>query len=946
MIARLFRSRPRLDSKSPDDRRSAIEALSEQDVQKVQPELACLAVEDEDPGVRRLAITRLQREETLRELLADASLAGRAVERILELNAQGSCTGLAEEPQVLAARFARTDEPETLAGRLLESGGHGLLIDAILGAGREKRASLLTLQALDRMEVLQELERRSRDRDKNANRFARTRLDEIRSQSAAAAELAGQIEERLNNLEKSGDSDAQLERERRSVLLGRVEQDIAELTALNQALVPTGAAVNETAVLADRYQALKSLEAAPPQRVEAAQPEAPIAVEPAAEPTAASTPTATAPGADFDALTARFKALDEALASDTSFDALATERQTLTDLWLATADHTPPDEAQHQVFEQVSHRFQQLSEANRRLQAATFPNIDPATLPDTPGTGKDSDAWQAAETLESTLAGWQKTLKHIGWPDWAAVPEAIGRQHALAETAKQRLAEWRQNAEKTLSELGASLEKLDALIDAGELKPARAEAGRIRKALKSIPERSAVSLHRQLARASARLNELSDWQTFATTPKREALLAAMTEIADAPLTPPDQADRIKSLRKDWNALGPAGRSDDHKLLDAFNEAAERAFEPCRNYFAEQAEVRAANLAAREAICASLAEYLDVTDWSNADYKAAERIMRTARDEWRAHHPVDRSAGKALEERFEALQADLHEHIKAEWDRNLAAKQQIVEEAQALLASEESVADQVEGAKRLQQRWKLVGTTPRRPDQTLWREFRTACDAIFEHRDSAKQSEAAEVEANRASAEQLLAAFRTRLDDVSDPIGSATLRDFQNAYAELPSLPDRLARALDRDRDELVRTAQQMLRDQQAAETILRLENLKTQDAEVSALEQRQQTGETVTFTPPDPIFANRCRSDATPVDIQALTRIVIEAEIAAGLESEETELRMALQVEMMNAGRGREALEATPEDLTSRWCELGPKDVTADPLRDRLFTAIAVLLRG
>ena len=174
--------------------------------------------------------------------------------------------------------------------------------------------------------------------------------------------------------------------------------------------------------------------------------------------------------------------------------------------------------------------------------------------------------------------------------------------------------------------------------------------------------------------------------------------------------------------------------------------------------------------------------------------------------------------------------------------------------------------------------------------------------------------------------------------------AAGLREFQAQYGELPALPERLARALDRERDELVRTAQQQLRAQRAEAARTRLEGLKSQDAEVSALEQRQLAGEAVAFTPPDPVFANRCRTGAEPVSVEDLTRVVIEAEIAAGLESEETELRMGLQVDMMNAGRGREALAATPEDLTLRWCELGPKTQDADPLRDRIFKAIDKLL--
>jgi hypothetical protein len=948
MIARLFRTRPKLDSKAPSDRRGAIEALSEQDTLKAQTELIRLAREDEDPGVRRAAIARLHDEDALRALLADGEHADRAVARILALNAQGNCMALAEAPMVLAAQLPTAAEPGQLAARLIELGGHGLLIDALLGAGREQRESLLALQQLDRMDVLQELERRSRDRDKKTNRFARARLEEIRRQSNAATALAGELEERLSNLERPGDDDSELEQQRRAVILGRIEQGLAELETVHGGLAATGAVVPDPSALTQRYRTLHRAagknqppaDPAPPSAAHAGQ--APDGSTTAATETAQ--PADSAPGADFDELADRFQALDQSLTTSTDFEALASERQTLTDLWLARADHAPPSDAQHRIFEAVSHRFQSLAEAYRRLEAASFAAINPAAIPEALSAETDPDAWRAADSLAAATRNLRKTLDHIDWPAWATEPEALATQRVMMAAADARLSGWQLGVEQTLSELGQALQSLDDLIDAGELKSARAEAGRIRKGLKPIPERAASTLNRHLARASARLGELSDWQTYATTPKREALLASMTEIADSPLSPPDQASRIKALRREWNALGPVGRTDDHKLLDAFNEAAERAFEPCRSHFAEQAEVRVANLAAREAICASLAQYLGATDWANADYRAAERIMRTARNEWRTHHPVDRSAGKALEARFEELQADLHQHIKAEWDRNLEAKRQIVQDAKVLLESEQSIVEQVEGAKRLQQRWKTVGTTPRRPDQTLWREFRAACDAIFENRDTAKQSEEAEIQANREATEQLLANFRKQLDEASSSIDAGALREFQNQYAELPELPDRLARGLERQRDELLRTAQQILRDQRAAEAAARLENLKAQDADVSAMEQRQLAGEAVNFSPPDPVFALRCQPDADPIATDDLTRIVIEAEIAAGLESLEADLRMSLQVELMNAGRGRDALEATPEELTRRWCELGPKDASADPLRERLFTAIKALL--
>ena len=140
-------------------------------------------------------------------------------------------------------------------------------------------------------------------------------------------------------------------------------------------------------------------------------------------------------------------------------------------------------------------------------------------------------------------------------------------------------------------------------------------------------------------RISTQLNELSDWQQFAASPKRDALLQAVQALVDTPLNPDSQRDRLKDLRSQWNALGPLAK-DQAVLQQRFDESADQAFNVCREHFALRTK-RKDNLRARKALCEQLQEYLDSTDWTNADMKAAETIMRQARQEWRKYHPCDR-----------------------------------------------------------------------------------------------------------------------------------------------------------------------------------------------------------------------------------------------------------------------------------------------------------------
>ncbi|MEM8766084.1 MAG: DUF349 domain-containing protein [Pseudomonadota bacterium] len=954
MISRLFRSRKRLDAKAPEDRLAALEALSVSDAASAAADLARLVENDPDPRVRQAALGHLRDEELLGRCLDDEALAASATARIAELIAAGEAGGLRNHPRLLALRLAT--DPGVMAE--LESADDDVLLAAVLAASRDQRGQLLTLPAFQRADMLTELERQTRDRDKNSNRFARNRLDEIRTQRADARGLLAVIDDRLTSLEKSPSAEA-TEARKREILKSACERDLAACEQLASALVLAGEPVEGLEALRDRLARIEVQDPAPAAPAAAATPGA--GAEPATDLTeggqaaaapAATTTPATAAGQttstpvdeDFDELAAAFTSLAAAMETDSDFSRLAAERQRLTDRWLAHADRAPPTEAQHQIFEDVSKRFQTLARAHETLSGAALPELTPERIPDAFKQELPADSFRAVSEEQRKAEQARRKLRALHWPDWAASPTILTTARERLGQVEASLTRWESSLQAELTRLSERMSALEAAIDAGELKAAKGAAGEIRAALKTLPEHQARDLNRALGKASARLGELADWQTYATIPKREALVEAITLIAETPLPPRDQADRIKALRADWQALGPVSRAEDHQLLKSFNELAEKAFEPCRAYFAEQAEVRAENLQARERICAELENYLDGTDWSQTDFKAAERILRTAREEWRRFHPVDRTPGKALETRFEALQSRLHGEIKQEWDRNLDRKRAIVTQAQALADGDQDLRERIEAAKDLQQRWKAVGTTPRRPDQALWRDFRAACDAIFNARDDARRTADAAIQATEAEARALLDAFRERLNDESAALDRATLKDFQTRFNELPGLPDRLRRPLARSFDELMGAGEQVLRDARAAAAVTRIDTLERLDAEVAAIEQRRQAGEDLTFEAPDPLFSGR--GEAGPaLDPEALSRLVIEAEIAADLESAETELRMALQVELMNAGRGREALEADPDDLTRRWCAAGPKDATADPLRQRFFEAIRVLNR-
>jgi hypothetical protein len=922
VISRLFKGRKRLDSEDPSERAAAVEALTDEEILDSQNRLAELASSDPDSYVRRTALAQITDPGCLETLLSNPTTSDQACQHIAGLLDAGRISGFEQHPTVIVARITANPTPALIESVLI-GGQPETLLAATVAVPREHRDALLGHERFRHTTVLQELERRTRDRDKRLNRFARDRLEEIRQHRGEAERLSSRIGERLDVLEKPVDAPSEQDQRKRQTLLDALDEDLQSLEDAADFLAAAGEPATGAASLRSRREGLVE----------------PIVEEPpAAE---APSPAADSDSDPFDDLARAFVALEQALKHERDFDALAHRRQALTDAWLAAADHRPPSTSQHQVFERVSHSFQQLAEAQARLADSEIPDLDLTQLPKLPPADEREDTTRTFESLARDVGRARKMLARIAWPDWAESPEPIRTLTSRLDDADDRLETWQAWVSTTEASAKELLKTLAEHTDAGELTSAKSEAARIRGLLAALPGNRTQSLGRELARISARLSELSDWQTFATTPKRESLCAAMTALAGDPLSPKDQASRIKHLRSEWNDLGPATRALDHRLLEQFNEAAEKAFEPCREYFSEQAAQRAENLAAREQICQTLGTYLQQTDWDHADFKAAEQIMRTARSEWRRFHPVDRTPGKPLESQFEKLQAQLHGHIKAEWDRNLARKRQIVEEARALIDGEDDVHDRVNRAKSLQQQWKSVGVTPRRPDQTLWREFRQACDQIFAARDEAKRSADESIQAAQQEAQSLVDEFRQALDTAT-AVSEVILRDFQNRYQSLPRIPERMQRSFDREFSELTKSGRVALKAEQQAAEQLRLQNLKHLDSDLSGLEQRHSDGEQVSFEATDPLFENRWQLVDNPVPIEELQRLTIEAEIAAGLDSPapDRERRLEIQVDLMNTGRGKEILQVDGAALVKHWCTLGPKANQADELRARFFAAI------
>ena len=325
---------------------------------------------------------------------------------------------------------------------------------------------------------------------------------------------------------------------------------------------------------------------------------------------------------------------------------------------------------------------------------------------------------------------------------------AVAAEQARAEEAERLAQLERQRAEEAaLGTIVSLARKALAALERGS----SARAARLRSlAAEQLPAAPALPgwVARLLQQLDARLEELKDWKTFTVGPKRLELIREMESLIGSELPRPDLARRIKELQAAWRTLARGAGEDLEAEQQRFREAGARAFEPCREYFAEQAQVRRENLTRREAVLEKLTAFAAEQDVETPDWRLIVQVLADARRQWRRHSPVNRAAAKALQERFDALAGNLQARLEAEYERNIQAKRALIERAERLL-NESDTRAAIEQVKTLQRQWQGVGLVPREEDGALWAAFRQQCDAVFARREQESAAYRESLEANRA-----------------------------------------------------------------------------------------------------------------------------------------------------------------------------------------------------
>jgi hypothetical protein len=386
-------------------------------------------------------------------------------------------------------------------------------------------------------------------------------------------------------------------------------------------------------------------------------------------------------------------------------------------------------------------------------------------------------------------------------------PELTRRFEAALMTVEQRrLAQVQatlQQASAVKLQLHSLLHATEQALAAGQLQAARTAAEEIRT-IKAGAGLLPKPTTQRLSRVIQQLTDLERWESFGQHNARVQLCERAEALTAQTMDPAQLAQDVQKLRNEWKALDQQHAGVPKALWERFDRACEKAYAPAARHFAELAAQRKDARKRREEFIAAAALHAPTLVTETPDWRAIERWLRETDQAWREGGlgSVDPGMWKKLDIRLKDAVAPARDALAAARDKAKAGREALIAEALALgaKAMERDTPSQV---KAIQLRWQEQAkmlSLAQRDERALWEQFRAACDAVFNARQSKRKEEDGKKTEHRHALDDLCAQVEqlAQATDKSDQDLKRSLREAQERWKTLaggfdPALRDVEAR---------------------------------------------------------------------------------------------------------------------------------------------------------
>lgn len=195
----------------------------------------------------------------------------------------------------------------------------------------------------------------------------------------------------------------------------------------------------------------------------------------------------------------------------------------------------------------------------------------------------------------------------------------------------------------------------------------------------------------------------------------------------------------RQYNNEWDEIGPTFREKWEEVRDRFRAAQRQVYDRLNNHYQTLRDKQSENLEKKQQLCERIEKMLEQEIKSEKRWRRLTEEVKAAQKEWKTIGFVPKKDNEAIWTRFKAAgdaffqrKSAFYKELKEEQDKNRDQKRELVEKAEALKEST-NWKETSDVLINLQNRWQKIGTAHQRDEQRLWKQFRAACNAFFEHK---------------------------------------------------------------------------------------------------------------------------------------------------------------------------------------------------------------------
>nr|WP_319398443.1 DUF349 domain-containing protein [uncultured Carboxylicivirga sp.] len=271
----------------------------------------------------------------------------------------------------------------------------------------------------------------------------------------------------------------------------------------------------------------------------------------------------------------------------------------------------------------------------------------------------------------------------------------------------------------------------------------------------------------------------------------------LCEKAEKLLLEPTIVKAFKTLQKyhdQWREIGPVPHDKKEELWARFKEATSLINKRHQEYFEGLKDQLQKNLEAKTELCEKAEALKTEGLHTPKEWEAKSKELIELQNIWKTIGFAPKKDNNKIYDRFRTAcdsffnaKREFFKTYKSEQSHNLQLKTELCLQAESMKESTDWKRTTDEFIK-IQKRWKEIGPVPRKQSDAIWKRFRSACDAFFDHKSNFFSHKDEEQDKNLELKEALIkevAAF-----DASDNSEEnfEKLQSFQHRWSEIGHVP--------------------------------------------------------------------------------------------------------------------------------------------------------------